>query len=468
MLSAETVAREDLVLFINACFACTGQREFYSTSGEQRISIAFLHEYVCGNYRRLYARALASGVNHFNQAEMIVQLLKTGKHTPLDFQKEENALITTALHGLPPQRAWRILERLAHEGINNRRSKALTQKYLVSQRDPVFHTVKYRRHVRTSSRHTHARLSGEMGAFLFQPWKGQVFRTTLFEQVRQARYTKEAVFKLPFSIAQGFAAQHKIARAVFLEGIAPMMTERERLRFQAASAGELEINPERLSLTQLAVYSLSLSLAERRDRQVQLEDWLRRAAQTVLLRTGGLPLSGRVAAVLDNSFSASGSSEKKRRPLAVALAVDALLREYLGDAYKAFWFHTPKAAMLVTANGQSNPADRLLDALEWGAETVLVISDACENDSPGAFDAILKGYRSNRGRSLVLHANPVFDAEMFEVRGLSRLVPSVGLRDAEDLATALGFARFAVGATTLQAFEVHLQARVNTFLSGAS
>jgi len=34
MLSAETVAREDLLLFLNAAFACTGQGEFYSTADE--------------------------------------------------------------------------------------------------------------------------------------------------------------------------------------------------------------------------------------------------------------------------------------------------------------------------------------------------------------------------------------------------------------------------------------------------
>ena len=60
----EEVARQDLVTFINAAYTCTGQREFYGDSRGQRISIAFLHEYIRGNYRRLYSRTLALGLQN--------------------------------------------------------------------------------------------------------------------------------------------------------------------------------------------------------------------------------------------------------------------------------------------------------------------------------------------------------------------------------------------------------------------
>ena len=48
--AAERVAREDLVLFINACFASTGQSEFYGDSAGQGVSIRFLHEYILDSY----------------------------------------------------------------------------------------------------------------------------------------------------------------------------------------------------------------------------------------------------------------------------------------------------------------------------------------------------------------------------------------------------------------------------------
>ena len=74
MLSADEVAREDLLTFFDAVFVSTGQAEFF-TEGDQRLGLGFLHEYVRGNYRRLYARLLAVGVNHFNVAQIIIGLL---------------------------------------------------------------------------------------------------------------------------------------------------------------------------------------------------------------------------------------------------------------------------------------------------------------------------------------------------------------------------------------------------------
>ena len=46
--AAARVAHEDLVIFLNACFACTGQREFYSDGHQQTVLIAFLHDYIRG------------------------------------------------------------------------------------------------------------------------------------------------------------------------------------------------------------------------------------------------------------------------------------------------------------------------------------------------------------------------------------------------------------------------------------
>jgi hypothetical protein len=65
-----------------------------------------------GNYRRLYARTLAAGVNHFNQSQIVLNLLTTGAHTRAEDRAEENALITAALARLPPQRVFRLFEAL--------------------------------------------------------------------------------------------------------------------------------------------------------------------------------------------------------------------------------------------------------------------------------------------------------------------------------------------------------------------
>ncbi len=159
------VAREDLTMFINACFACTGQREFYGSKYSPRVSIAFLHEYILGNYRLLYARTLAAGINHFNQAQIILNLLATGRRTRPEHRAEENALINAALRGLPPQRGWKLWEQARKRGINNRRTRALARDYLAQKRDLTFEAVKYRSKVRSIALHAHLKLEARVEFF---------------------------------------------------------------------------------------------------------------------------------------------------------------------------------------------------------------------------------------------------------------------------------------------------------------
>ena len=456
----ERVTREDIAQFLNACFACTGQRELYSTSDDQRVSLAFLHEYVMGNYRRLYARSLAAGVNDFNRAEIVRNLLATGRETPPEFRAEESALLTAAVRALPPQRAWRLAERLRDDRVNNRRTRALLRDLVATQRDIGFQAVKYRRKVRAAAIHAHLRLSGELSGFLFHPMGRSPFRTPLFDAFRRAHYSQEAVYELPFTVAEGLAAKHGIPRATFLERITPRMTERERLRLQGASGGRVAFRPEAAGPTRLASYVLSLPLAERAARRDELEGWLARSVAEASARRGALPLpQGKVAAVLDCSASAAGSDEKRNRPLAIVFAGHRLLRAS-GAEYRGFWTCPPPDDLLVEARGQTNLSERLLDALDWGARTVVVISDGVENDPPGVFGATLAAAQRLLGELTVVHLNPVFDAEMLSVRSVADDVPAVGLRDAEDLPTALGFARFAAGQSTLAELEAWLADRV--------
>ena len=145
------VAREDLVMFINACFVCTGQREFYGSASDARVSIRFLHAYILGNYRRLYARTLAAGINHFNQGEIVANLLATGRDTLPSTRAEENALITNALAALPVQRVYRIFGALQARRVNNRRTRAVVRQYIARRDNIVFDAVKYRKRLRSAA-----------------------------------------------------------------------------------------------------------------------------------------------------------------------------------------------------------------------------------------------------------------------------------------------------------------------------
>jgi hypothetical protein len=476
MPTADQITREDLALFVNACAVATGQREFYSSALDQRFSLDFLHAYVCGNYRALYAHCLNAGLNHFNMAEVMFRLLSSGRLCPPEQRERENELITSCLRRLPPQRAYKLLERLRAGGVNNRRTRATVRAYLAARKDLAFDAVKYRHKLRSAVMHAHVNLrtaqpaaaaspghsrpEGEIERFLFEPLGVSrqgghtpfaAFQTPLLEAYRAAHFSHEALYRLPYSVAEVFAARHGIERSQFLKKIGPQMTERERLRLQQASGGTVALNPARLALSELCVYLLSLSLDERLPRRDEMSGWLAEATAAA----PALPLlSGPVAAVLDNSYSSGGSEQKRNRPLALAWAVHLLLKRAAGQTqmlqtqalYRPFWTSPLRDDLLVHARGQSNLSERLLDALDWGAQTVIIVSDGVENDPADAFESILAGYRRLGGQAEILHFNPVFDAERLEVRRLSPQLPAIGLRDGENLSATLDFARFAAGA----------------------
>jgi hypothetical protein len=451
---AERTQREDIVHFLNACFACTGQREFYENANSQRVSIDFLHQYVLGNYRAIYARSLAVGVNHFNQSQIILRLLASGK----DAVPGEGALIARALAAMPPQRAWKALRDVRRLGINNRRARAVARDYLRG-RDAAFDCVKYRNKVKAVACHNHLPLPGEAGPFLFGT-RAAVFKTPLFEQVRRAAHSAEAVYELPFTVAEGLAAKHRIPREQFLARIQPRMTQAEKLRMQNAGGAEIDLG--RSPLTKLALYALSLP-----EPGEEVLSAIERATARLLRRA---PLAlGKVAAVLDNSYSSSGTQEKKRRPLGVAWAVDRVLAAASRE-YRAFWAH-PFAGAMPAARGATDLATPILDALETAPELLVIVSDAVENDPPGAAAAVLKHWRERldpAGRTAVVHLNPVFSAGDYAPRALAEGVPTVGLRDAEGLPTALAFARFATGAATRAELEAFLDRRAGEFLAAGA
>lgn len=191
--AARRVEREDLVTFVNAAFSCTGQREFYGDAWGQAVSIDFLHEYIIGNYRRLYARSLAVGVNHFNAAKIIANLLSTGASAAA--RREEGPLIAAALRRLPAPQAFRLLRTLAERRVNSRRARAIVRDYLASRSDPDFDAVKYRGALRSIVRHFHLRLPGERGRLLFSGARGGPYTHPLFDAYRRAGHDARAIYE---------------------------------------------------------------------------------------------------------------------------------------------------------------------------------------------------------------------------------------------------------------------------------
>lgn len=466
----ELVACEDVVLFVNAAVASTGQREFRDTEHAQHMSLAFLHEYIAGNYRELYAACLALEINDHNAALIIRHLLVTARDLPPATRRREGALIARRLELMAPQRVYRLFRELARLKVNNRRTRAIVRDWIARRPDPAFDAVKYRAGVRAAARHIHLPVDDERGRLLFTPArKAKPFATPLFEAWREAHFAASAVYDLPYTVAEGFAARHRIARPEFLRRIAPRLTHLERLRLQSAGerlkADEVRADLATMPLTRLASYVLALP----QDVRARRHDELHAALTASARRAAGVGTGawGRVVAVLDDSFSSFGSTAKPQRPLAVALACHYLLAALAG-AYTALWTSGRRDALTARPTGPTPLGDRLIDALELRPERLIVVSDGWDNAPPGLAAEVLRVWRARLdpdGATSVVHLNPVYDAGDFAVKRLSALVPTVGVRDAEDLPTLVELARFAEGRAGFDELDHYLMVRQRQFLA---
>ncbi|MEU9704873.1 hypothetical protein [Streptomyces sp. NPDC047981] len=466
---ADLIAAEDVLLFVNAAVTATGQREFRSSAGEQRLSLAFLHEYVRVNHRPVYAAALALDINDHNAALIVEQLLRTADEAGgPDEKRAEGRLIAARLATLPPQRVYRLFRALRAARVNNRRTRAIVRDWLAGRADLGHDAVKYRPGLKATARHAHVPLPDpECGDFLFAPGRRVRYDHPYLDAFRRAHYEQGALYELPFTVAEGFAARHGVPRELFLERIAPRMTRLERLRTERA--GDLTVMP----LTRLALYVLSLPFGERAARRAELTGALRAAARRVAGPYAGT--WGRIAAVLDDSYSASGSAVKRRRPLAVALGCHFLLDALAAPgAYTAHWTSGGSDPLLVRPWGPTPLGARIIDALEAPAgrapDRLVIVSDGWDNAPPGLAGEVLRVWRTRldpERRTSVVHVNPVYDAAGFEVRRLAPSVPTAGIRDAEDLAALVEIAQFAEGRTGLAELLAFLDRRVELFLKEA-
>lgn len=456
-------------MFVNAAIASTGQREFRSGAAVQRMSLEFLHEYVLGNYRDLYAAALALDINHHNAAKVVVNLLRTAGVATAAQRATEGRLIAARLRMLPPQRVYAAFAELRRLGINNRRTRAIMRDWVAARPDPAFDAVKYRRSLAVTARHAHLSLPTEVGTALFD-WRGpKRYDTPILESWRRAHYEQRALYELPYTVAEGLAAQHGIDRARFLTGIAPRLTSVERLRLQAA-AGRHHVDAVAMDLatvplTRLATYVLSLPRPERARRRDELTDALQAAARRAARRQAGT--WGRVVAVLDDSYSSVGSAVKRQRPLAVALATHYLLEALAGE-YAGLWLTHRGDPLLVHPIGATSLGERILDGLEHRPDRLIVVSDGFDNAPPGLAAEVLRVWRSRLDpdqATSVVHLNPVYDADIFDVRRLAPTVATVGVRDAEDAAALVELARFATGAAGFDQLRRHLADQSEQFLT---
>ena len=178
---------------------------------------------------------------------------------------------------------------------------AIARAYVNERRDPAFEAVKYRRCLHALAAHLHVAPRGEHADFLFHGPRARRYETPIFESFRRAHYAAEALYDLPFSIAEGLARKHRVPRETFLARIAPRLSAGERLRLQQSSRRALgeavAVDLGAAPPTRLASYLLGLPMKERLARREELRLALDHAAHRAARRHG--ERYGKVAAVLE-------------------------------------------------------------------------------------------------------------------------------------------------------------------------
>lgn len=443
------VETEDLLLFLSSCLSGTSQSTYYSTKAEQRAALDFLHEYICANYRDLYAATLAQEINQHNQLRIIQNLLT---HPAQNAQERawEGPLIQRTLRDLPVHRVYKLFAALAQTRVNNRRTRAIIQNYLTWRNNLVFDGLKYRRLLRLISRHLHLRLEPELHVFLHdKAWKSKPFKTPLLEHFRQAHYSAQSLKHLPFTVAEGLATRFHLSRKAFLELMQGQMTDLEKLKWQSSAQvakTKLDFNPEKVSLTRLLAYLYAIPQSER---QRDLDRWEQMIEMSLKRHIVSWLRLEKVALVLDNSQSSRGSEESYLRPLIAGIAAHYRLQS-LCQEYRIFWLHPPEHPLLAEAKGQSGLAEPLLEALAWEPSDVILISDGAENDPAGGVHWVLEQalkapFLKKRAQPLprLLHLNPLVSPELYGPSPLSPHLPMLGIFEGEKIGLLWILARFA-------------------------
>jgi hypothetical protein len=264
------------------------------------------------------------------------------------------------------------------------RTRATIREWLAQRPDLTLDAVKYRRGLRDAARHARLRLPEDVDRFLFSSPAARrrhpYPHSPLLRAHSRAHHSARDLYELPLSVAEGFAAHHKVPRARFLELIRERATGAERLRLTEAARrtgvdplGALADAP----LLRLCSYVLGLPVEERRERRSELEHALGRAARRAAGASAGTwPPT---ALVLDDSYSAFGSPVRRNRPLAVALACHHLV-SVLSPGATTHWLSGRTDHLTVYPLGPTHLAESVLDALATAPERVVVVSDGHDSE----------------------------------------------------------------------------------------
>jgi hypothetical protein len=459
-----------VLAFLDLAGTATGQATFYNTQAEQQAAEEAVHQTVFTINRGLYALLLTlPGVTHHALQVGMQRLLDTPAAQPGSFLtgEQETQVIHHLAANLPPQRLFKLFGMLQERRINNRRTRRLILRSILSSRKLAYWAVKYRSKLRQALRHAWGvgvsqavkamAVQGDErhgGAKHVLPYladgtaREEAFQSLAFILGGQRDFTVPILRSftaakrdldqgslLPTEVLYGIrSVYHKeTPKSRVLELTQQNLTQGQKLAVQAAAEKQqvaVNFDPVKQDTVKLYVYALERGITP------EIRDALDAKAQQSAQR---LPLRyGRIAIVVDTSASMAGTAQAKHRPLAIALG----LRDLLAAAA------TERAVVLATQGsfdafglihpcGDTSLATAVLAAFQTEPDALFLLTDGYENAPSGRVDEVLRAVRGLGIRTPVFQISPVAASEAAGVRSLSTEAAVLPVSQPDKLGLAL-------------------------------
>ena len=123
--------------------------------------------------------------------------------------------------------------------------------------------------------------------------------------------------------------------------------------------------------------------------------------------------------------------------------------------------------MLLQAQGATCLAESLLDALEWGAKEIILISDGAENHPTVGMHWLLESVKQSSWKPVLpkmVHLNPTLNPEHYQPHQLSHHLPTLGIREAETIPGLWILVLFASKVIHRQDLETYLKGAAQAYL----
>lgn len=444
---SESQKLDSLISLINCANTNIAKQTFYNEEDAQKKTMLSIHQQALDTSRIFYALMLLPDfVTDANRKISIANLL-SNVNVPLEQKEWEKALMMQSFSTMQPNRVFDALNYLIDMKINNSRTRHTMRDFLKENRHSLsLWALKYKNPFKRIIRHAHisSKLHEAIEFLNLKKTTETKFQDNLLSNYIKTKFgDTEAIYKLPLTIARGFAAKYKIKESDFIKQFSDkgQLTQKEKRQQQREfkeKGVHVAVDLAKLDLFDLFVY---LGMAEEnksipKEALTLIKVAAKRTADNIPYHFDN------ACVILDTSLSMSGTQETKNHPLYRSLAISAVINQ-LSDKFVEYRTNGESLNLIPQLTAQTNYSVALLQALKAKHHYIFILGDGYENTPyEGASNQILTVYKNKidkEDKTVIIHFNPVFASEAKNVRSLFTIekYQSVGIRDAKSLVPSM-------------------------------